>query len=84
MSARGVQWAIREARRLSGIKKQVTAHCLRHTYATHLLEMGTDIVTLKELLGHAHIDTTMEYLHVARLGRSSAFSPLVKLYEKGN
>lgn len=84
MSARGVQWAIREARRNSGIKKQVTAHCLRHTYATHLLEMGTDIVTLKELLGHAHIDTTMEYLHVARIGRSSAFSPLVKLYEKGS
>lgn len=83
MSARGVQWAIREARRLSSIKKQVTAHCLRHTYATHLLEMGTDIVTLKELLGHAHIDTTMEYLHVARIGRSSAFSPLEKLYEKG-
>lgn len=83
MSARGVQWAIREARRNSGIKKQVTAHCLRHTYATHLLEMGTDIVTLKELLGHAHIDTTMEYLHVARIGRSSAFSPLEKLYEKG-
>ena len=84
MSARGVQWAIREARRNSGIKKQVTAHCLRHTYATHLLEMGTDIVTLKELLGHAHIDTTMEYLHVARIGRSSAFSPLEKLYEKGS
>jgi len=84
MSARGVQWAIREARRLSGIKKQVTAHCLRHTYATHLLEMGIDIVTLKELLGHAHIETTMEYLHVARIGRSSAFSPLVKLYEKSN
>lgn len=83
MSARGVQWAIGEARRNSGIKKQVTAHCLRHTYATHLLEMGTDIVTLKELLGHAHIDTTMEYLHVARIGRSSAFSPLVKLYDKG-
>jgi len=83
MSARGVQWAMREARSSSGIKKQVTAHCLRHTYATHLLEMGTDIVTLKELLGHAHIDTTMEYLHVARIGRSSAFSPLEKLYEKG-
>ena len=68
MSPRGVQWAIREAKRNSGIKKQVTAHCLRHTYATHLLEMGTDIVTLNELLGHANIDTTMEYLHVTRIG----------------
>jgi integrase/recombinase XerD len=48
-----------------------------------LLEMGTDIVTLKELLGHAHIDTTMEYLHVAKIGRTTAYSPLEKLYEKG-
>lgn len=81
MTARGVQWATREARRVSGIKKQVTAHSLRHSYATHLLEMGTDIVTLKELLGHASILTTMEYLHVARLGRKKPFSPLEKLYE---
>jgi len=80
MTARGVQWATREARRLSGIKKQVTAHSLRHTYATHLLEMGTDIVTLKELLGHTNILTTMEYLHVARLSRHTPFSPLEKLY----
>jgi site-specific recombinase XerD len=80
MTARGVQWATREARRLSGIKKQVTAHSLRHTYATHLLEMGTDIVTLKELLGHENILTTMEYLHVARLSRKRPFSPLEKLY----
>ena len=80
MTSRGVQWAIREARRLSGIKKQMTAHSLRHSYATHLLEMGTDIVTLKELLGHANILTTMEYLHVARLSRKKPFSPLEKLY----
>jgi len=80
MTARGVQWAIREARRLSDIKKQVTAHSLRHSYATHLLEMGTDIVTLKELLGHANILTTMEYLHVARLSRKKPFSPLENLY----
>ncbi|RLD24115.1 MAG: integrase [Bacteroidetes bacterium] len=81
LTARGVQWATREARRLSGIKKQVTAHCLRHSYATHLLEMGTNIVTLKELLGHENILTTMEYLHVAQLSRKKPFSPLEKLYE---
>lgn len=80
MTARGVQWATREARRLSGIQKLVTAHSLRHSYATHLLEMGTDIVTLKELLGHSNILTTMEYLHVARLSRNTPFSPLEKLY----
>lgn len=80
LSARGVQWAAREARRASGIRKQVTAHCLRHSYATHLLEMGTDIITLKELLGHVDINTTLVYLHVARVGRKAPFSPLEKLY----
>ena len=82
LSAPGVRWAAREARRLSGIKKQVTAHCLRHSYATHLLEMGIDIVTLKELLGHEHIQTTLLYLHVAQVSRKTAFSPLEKLYEQ--
>jgi site-specific recombinase XerD len=80
-TATGVQWAVREARQKAGIKKQVTAHLLRHTYATHLLEMGVDIVTLKELLGHEDIKTTLVYLHVAQVGRSLGFSPLDKLYE---
>jgi site-specific recombinase XerD len=84
MTARGVQWATGEARRISGIKKQVTAHSLRHSYATHLLEMGCDIVTLKELLGHEKILTTMEYLHVAQVSRKKPFSPLEKLYEAGS
>jgi site-specific recombinase XerD len=56
---------------------------LRHTYATHLLEQGVDIVTIKDLLGHAGIETTMMYLHVAKLNRVSAHSPLDKLYPKG-
>lgn len=82
ISARGVQWAAREARRASGLHKQVTAHALRHSYATHLLEMGTDIFTLKELLGHVDINTTLVYLHVARVGRKTPFCPLEKLYEQ--
>lgn len=80
LTPRGVQWVIKEVRSKSGIKKKVTAHSLRHSYATHLLEMGTDIVTLKELLGHEDIQTTLIYLHVARLGRHQPFSPLEKLY----
>jgi site-specific recombinase XerD len=81
-SQKGVQWVVREATRKSGIQKQVTVHTLRHTYATHLLEEGLDIVSIKELLGHAHIQTTMVYLHVAQLGRQTAFSPLDRLYQK--
>jgi integrase/recombinase XerD len=81
-SQKGVQWVVREATRKSGIQKQVTVHTLRHTYATHLLEEGLDIVSIKELLGHAHIQTTMVYLHVAHLGRQTPFSPLDRLYQK--
>jgi integrase/recombinase XerD len=79
-SQRGVQWVVREAVKKAGISKHVSVHTLRHTYATHVLEQGLDIVSIKELLGHAHIDTTMIYLHVAQLGRQSPFSPLDKLY----
>lgn len=81
-TARGVQWVLRQVRKDSGIGKQVTAHCLRHSYATHLLEMGLDIISLKDLLGHESIITTMTYLHVARVGRQMPFSPLEKLYEQ--
>ena len=81
-SQRGVQWVVREATRKTDIRKHVTVHTLRHTYATHLLEDGLDIVSIKELLGHAHIETTMVYLHVAQAGRQAPFSPLDKLYQK--
>ena len=79
-SETGVQWVIKEAAKKAGIKKHVTSHVLRHTYATHLLEMGLDIMTLKDLLGHVDINTTMVYLHVAQLGRDKAFNPLDKIY----
>ena len=81
LSARGVQWTMKETLKRSGIQKQVTVHALRHSYATHLLEMGMDIDTVRQLLGHAHLSTTMIYLHVARLGKSERFSPFDHLYE---
>lgn len=81
-SETGVQWIIKEAAKASGIKKHVTSHVLRHTYATHLLEMGVDIMTLKELLGHSDIHTTMIYLHIAQLDKSRGFNPIDKLYRK--
>lgn len=75
-----VQQAFRLAVKKAGIQKDVSVHSLRHAYATHLLEQGVDIVTIKELLGHARIDTTMMYLHVAKLDRVKAHSPLDTLY----
>ena len=80
LSARGVQWAMRETLKLSGIQKEATIHSLRHSYATHALEMGMNIDTLSKLLGHAHLTTTMIYLHVARLGGGQVFSPFDRIY----
>lgn len=82
-SQKGVQWAVNEARKAAGIIKPMTVHTLRHTYATHLLEDGLDIMSIKDLLGHECIDTTLVYLHVAQNGRVKPFSPLERLYAKG-
>lgn len=79
-SQRGVQWAVSQAKKSAGILKEINVHTLRHTYATHLLEEGLDIMTIKDLLGHECIDTTMVYLHVAQSGRVKPFSPLDRLY----
>jgi len=80
LSDSGVQWVIRTARQKSGIQKYVTSHTLRHSYATHLLEMGLDIVSIKEALGHSEIRTTMMYLHISKVGRQTTFSPLDRVY----
>jgi len=80
-SPNGIQWVIREARKNSGQLKEITAHTFRHTYATHLLEDGLDIMSIKDLLGHAAIETTMIYLHVAKLEKHRVFSPLDTLYK---
>lgn len=77
----GIQWVIKENRTKINTRKTITAHCLRHTYATHLLEEGLNIMCLKELLGHAHIETTLVYLHVANTGSSRKFSPLDTLFD---
>lgn len=79
-SVRGLSWVMRENLKKTSIKKEVNLHSLRHSYATHLLEEGVDIVTLKELLGHADITTTMIYLHVAQFERVCAHSPMDTLY----
>ncbi len=82
LSIRGMQWALREAVKKCKLQKGITLHTLRHSYATHLLEFGMDIVTIKELLGHERIETTLVYLHVAKPNRSNLFSPFDRLYTK--
>lgn len=82
LTTTGIQWVIKECRSKVSTQKKFTAHTLRHSYATHLLEDGMNIMCLKELLGHAHIETTMVYLQVSNSGSSIKFSPLDTLYTK--
>ncbi|MEW8663077.1 MAG: integron integrase [Candidatus Thiodiazotropha sp.] len=71
-----IQKSIKQAAKESGLLKRVTSHTLRHSFATHLLESGSDIRTVQELLGHADVSTTMIYTHVAGLGSQGVKSPL--------
>ena len=80
MSQRGTQWVVYQAVKRARIRKEVHTHTLRHSYATHLLEQGVNILTIKDLLGHACIETTMVYLHIAKPSAQTVFSPLDTLY----
>lgn len=82
-SVKGLSWVMRENLKKTSITKDVNLHSLRHTYATHLLEEGVDIATLKNLLGHAEITTTMVYLHVAQCKQIKPHSPFDTLYGYG-
>lgn len=76
-----LQKHIKEAASKAGLNKRVTAHTLRHSFATHLLENGTDLRTIQELLGHSNIQTTTIYTHVARKNILGVKSPLDNLKE---
>jgi integron integrase len=74
-----VQRAIRQAARKAGIYKKVHSHTMRHSFATHLMENGSDIRTVQDLLGHKDVRTTMIYTHVMKKGPLAAGSPLDRL-----
>jgi len=78
-STRSIEEIMKKAKALAGVKKKGSIHALRHSFATHLLESGTDLMTIKELLGHSSLRTTGIYTHVSKKQIAKVQSPLDKL-----
>jgi site-specific recombinase XerC len=81
-STRSLQMVLADTKKKAGIIKPGSIHALRHSFATHLLEKGTDIRYIKEILGHFNIKTTERYLHVTKQSLVNIISPLDDLMGK--
>ena len=75
-SIRSLEAIIQAAKSKAGISKSGSMHMLRHSFATHLLEKGTDVVFIQKLLGHNNLKTTLRYLHVTNKDIINILSPL--------
>lgn len=82
LHARSVQTIVNSAMTSAGFESgKYTAHALRHSFATHMLDIGSDIHSIKTLLGHSKIETTMIYLHLQQSKRDALVSPIDKLVD---
>ena len=79
MADKVVWWAVREAARRAGITRKIGPHTFRHTFATELLEAGTDLRTIQLLLGHSRLEDTTLYLHLSRRHLKMTINPLDQL-----
>jgi site-specific recombinase XerD len=83
MSPRSIEHVMQKALIKLGLQsKNYTVHTLRHSFATHLLEGGVDLHTIKELLGHSHLSTTMQYLHLTNAHLKTVVSPYDNLMKE--
>jgi site-specific recombinase XerD len=83
ITAKVIWEAVQLAAKRAGIEKHVTPHTLRHCFATHLLEAGTDLRTIQVLMGHKDIEATARYLHVSTKRLQAATNPLEQIAVSG-
>lgn len=83
ISDKTVWYAVKEAGKRAEIKKRIGPHTLRHSFATNLMEAGTDLRTIQLLMGHAHLEDTTVYLHLSRRHLHAAANPLDQITIRG-